>query len=150
MCRATAMNGEGRDEPETIEVNGTKIEKFFSLEPDGKDFANAGKSPSTALFLLGVAEGKWGQTQLLGLVLKPTGSQRGQYVRVGFGETLHRDLNDANERRVYEIFSGTVPEPESEARDYNCIKGAFNLMSLPPEAFEEEDREAKVYTITIV
>ncbi|ERF76385.1 hypothetical protein EPUS_07093 [Endocarpon pusillum Z07020] len=87
-----------------------------------------------------------------GLILQATGRQRGQYVRIGVWWNRNYEAKNPflKTKESLESFVKTKKLNNDEEDLHTRITDAFNSITVPPSGYEEEDREAKAYTISII
>lgn len=148
MCTVTVITGDdGRFG--TVKLNELPLQ-MWGTAFDNLSALKGSEAERITISLLGVVQSGQGQIYMQGLMLQPTNLQRGQYTRVGKWGVLYDDLNDYNERMIFEILQGNVELANEEKRQFDLINKAFDSMTLPHSGFEEEDKVSRVYTITII
>jgi Heterokaryon incompatibility protein (HET) len=148
MCTVTVKIGDD-DRFGTVKLNELPLQMWDSTF-DNLSALNGSEAERSTISLLGVVLSGQGQIYMEGLMLQPTNLQRGQYTRVGKWGVSYDDMNDYNERMVFEILQGNVELANESKRQFDLINEAFDSMTLPHSGFEEEDRVSRVYTITII
>ncbi|KAK5658490.1 hypothetical protein OQA88_1882 [Cercophora sp. LCS_1] len=138
ISRVTLRFAEGNGA--VVEGTGSRLRLRDWEFDDGAPLVAHDTNASAGLLLLGIAMDGDGDpfVTLQGLILVPTGQQRGEYVRVGYWMMEDSDHG-----------LGDVDNMPQEAR-YGYFADKIGLSTLEKSHFEEDGEEKGVYTITII